>query len=139
MGARVFGENFSQTGPRQTFQFKRAGLDLDSMTGLPMPSLDRKAVAFTEPEKQSFPRLNPAYGRTVLLDDERGRDLPRGLNLLGASMARNKVRADFMRQKFHERGGLKRKRLKSERWRARFKLGFNEVTARVAELTRKGW
>lgn len=139
MGARVFGDNFSQTGSRQTFQFKRAGLDIDSMTGLPMPSLEQQAVASAKPEKQVFPRLNPAYGRTVHLDEERGFDIVRGINTLSAVLARNKVRQDFNKQKFHERGGLKRKRLKSERWRARFKKGFNKVTARVGELTRKGW
>jgi len=86
-----------------------------------------------------FPRLNPTYGRTVDLDVSRGRDIVRGIGMLGSLMARNRVRSDFNKQRFHERGGLKRKRLASERWRARFKKGFREVTARVTELTRKGW
>lgn len=59
--------------------------------------------------------------------------------MLGSLMSRNRVRADFQKQRYHERAGLKRKRLKSERWRARFKVGFYEVTRRVTELTRKGW
>jgi hypothetical protein len=54
-------------------------------------------------------------------------------------MARNSVRRDFNKQKFHERPGLKRKRLKSERWRARFKTEFAATCKRVTELTRKGW
>jgi predicted transcriptional regulator len=54
-------------------------------------------------------------------------------------MARNRVKRDFQMQRFHERGGLKRKRLKSERWRARFKIGFDATCKRVTELTKKGW
>lgn len=58
---------------------------------------------------------------------------------MGSLMGRNRVKYDFNKQRFHERPGLKRKRLASERWRARFKKGFSHVTARVSELTRKGW
>jgi small subunit ribosomal protein MRP21 len=87
----------------------------------------------------NYPRLNPTYGRAVELDTARGRDLVRGIGMLGSLVARNKVRAEMMKQRFHERGGLKRKRLNSERWRARFKKGFNDITKRVSELTGKGW
>ncbi|KAF2261521.1 hypothetical protein CC78DRAFT_470216 [Lojkania enalia] len=86
-----------------------------------------------------WPRLNASSGRSVPLDPVKGRDIVRGLNMLGSLIGRNKVRADFYKQRFHERPGLKRKRLKSERWRFRFKNGFRDVTARVSELTRKGW
>jgi hypothetical protein len=86
-----------------------------------------------------YPRLNPTYGRTVELDASRGRDIVRGIGMLGSLMARNKVKSDFNKQRFHERGGLKRKRLASERWRARFQKGFRDITYRVTELTRKGW
>ncbi|KAF1976378.1 hypothetical protein BU23DRAFT_551840 [Bimuria novae-zelandiae CBS 107.79] len=139
MAANLFGANFAQGGTRQNFI--RRGLDMDSMdmSGLPMPLQDLKPAAPAVPEEQHFPRLNPAYGRTINLQEERGRDIVRGINMLGSLMARNNVRADFMKQRFHERGGLRRKRLKSERWRARFKRGFQDVTARVSELTRKGW
>lgn len=111
------------------------------MDGLPLnlPNQPTTAPAPLEPEKQTFPRLNPAFGRTVDLKPENGRDLVRGISMLGTLVSRNKVRADFMKQKFHERPGLKRKRLKSERWRARFNAGFKQVTARVNELTKKGW
>ncbi|KAJ4291712.1 hypothetical protein N0V90_009607 [Kalmusia sp. IMI 367209] len=134
----VFGSNFSNALPGQRPRSRT--LDINSMDGLPL-ELPNQDVAPTpvEPEKQIYPRLNPAYGRTVELDLARGRDLVRGIGMLGSLMSRNKVRADFMKQRFHERNGLKRKRLKSERWRARFKKGFQEVTSRVQELTRKGW
>ncbi|KAJ4360037.1 uncharacterized protein N0V89_000596 [Didymosphaeria variabile] len=136
----VFGSNFSNA--REGSAFQRRGLDFESMSmdGLPLSLPNQpSSVAPLEPEKQIFPRLNPAFGRSVELKPETGRDLVRGINMLGSLMARNKVRADFNKQKFHERPGLKRKRLKSQRWRARFKQGFQDVTARVSELTRKGW
>jgi small subunit ribosomal protein MRP21 len=101
---------------------------------------DAASLAVQQEETfSSYPRLNPTYGRTVELDANRGRDIVRGIGMLGSLMARNKVKADFNKQRFHERGGLKRKRLVSERWRARFKAGFREITGRVTELTRKGW
>ena len=54
-------------------------------------------------------------------------------------VSRNRIKADFNRQRFHERAGLKRKRLKSERWRRRFRIGFESVVKRVDALRRKGW
>jgi hypothetical protein len=127
---------------------RRPGLDFESMA-VPdsdlHPSLSNKpsdAASLATQQEQTFasyPRLNPTYGRTVDLDVSRGRDIVRGIGMLGSLMARNKVKADFNKQRFHERGGLKRKRLASERWRARFKAGFKEVTGRVSELTKKGW
>ena len=89
--------------------------------------------------EDKYPRLNPAYGRTVGLEPKKGRDIVRGLIMLSSMMARNKVRSDMNKQRFHERPGLKRKRLKSERWRARFKVAFQETCARVTELKKKGW
>lgn len=109
------------------------------------PSLSNKpndAASLAAQQEETFsnyPRLDPTYGRTVDLDSSRGRDLVRGIGMLASLVARNKIKSDFAKQKFHERGGLKRKRLNSERWRARFKVGFAQVTRRVSELTRKGW
>ncbi|ORY05837.1 hypothetical protein BCR34DRAFT_571774 [Clohesyomyces aquaticus] len=136
-----FGENFSK--PNNAW--KRPSLDFSAMDmpmspggpgqeqglGVPQPAMP------AAPEV--YPRLNPSTGRTVELDVSKGRDLVRGLGMLGSLMARNKVKNDFMKQRFHERPGLKRKRLKSERWRANFKVGFRDVVGRVSELTRKGW
>ena len=42
-------------------------------------------------------------------------------------------------QKFHERRGMKKKRLRSQRWRVRFKDGFRATVQRVMELKRQGW
>jgi hypothetical protein len=116
-----------------------------NVEGLVDPKFENKPTSVSSLVEQqaktfaNYPRLNPTYGRTVDLDASRGRDIVRGIGMLGSLMARNKVKSDFNKQRFHERGGLKRKRLNSERWRARFKQGFRDVTGRVMELTRKGW
>ena len=49
------------------------------------------------------------------------------------------MRADSTRQRFHERGGLKRKRLRRERWRRRFMEGFKGTVGRVKGLRNQGW
>ncbi|OAL03439.1 hypothetical protein IQ06DRAFT_291234 [Phaeosphaeriaceae sp. SRC1lsM3a] len=149
--AHVFGSGF-MNNPNSSFRkgSRRAptlnfGEMMDSDNGFVNPKLSNKpsesASLATQQEETfaNYPRLNPSYGRTVELDVSRGRDLVRGIGMLGSLMARNKVRRDMMTQRFHERPGLKRKRQASERWRARFKQGFVHVTRRVSELTGKGW
>jgi ribosomal protein S21 len=81
--------------------------------------------------------LRPSTGRTV---ERTGTvDVARAFALLQQACGKNKVARDFTKQRFHERPGLKRKRLKSERWRARFKLGFRATVQRVQELRAQGW
>lgn len=84
-------------------------------------------------------RLGPSIGRSVPIDPERGVDLGRGFRVLEINCQRNQVRGDFMRQRFHERPGLKRKRLHSLRWRKRFKEGFRAVVGKVEDMRRRGW
>lgn len=134
---RTFGSEFTK-GVRT----QRKPLDFGAMLspeGLAANVAQPAKPVMIPESKKVYPRLNASYGRVVELDETRGRDLVRGISMLGSLMTRNKVRSDFNKQKFHERPGLKRKRLNSERWRARFKLGFKQVTSRVTELTRKGW
>ncbi|KAF2125022.1 hypothetical protein P153DRAFT_370344 [Dothidotthia symphoricarpi CBS 119687] len=143
--SHIFGSEFSSPGRGRSR--RPPGLNFDDMTmpdELANPTLANKPVDTSLAQQQeetfaNYPRLNPTYGRTVDLDASRGRDIVRGIGMLGSLVARNHIRKDVSKQKFHERGGLKRKRLLSERWRARFKKGFVAVTARVSELTRKGW
>ena len=142
-GERVFGASFSnpsRVARRPNLQFE----DMLPAGSLANPSLANKPNPSTLATQQAstfenYPRLNPTYGRSVELDASRGRDIVRGIGMLGSLVARNRVKRDFQTQRYHERGGLKRKRLNSERWRRRFNLGFKQVTARVMELTRKGW
>lgn len=133
---RDFGANFSPL-PRRNMP----GLDIDRME---MPASPSDVATQLPPapsiaQKPKYPRLDASTGRSIDLDPSKGRDLVRGLGQLNSLLARNKVRADFNKQRFHERPGLKRKRLKSQRWRKRFKEGFREVVGRVSALTRKGW
>ncbi|CAI6337688.1 unnamed protein product [Periconia digitata] len=149
---RIFGADFSNRGPRRPG--RRTALDVSSLASGPIenppegvlrpdgsfetsPYLPKTPVI---PESEKiYPRLDPSYGRTIELDPSRNRDLVRGISMLGALVTRNRIRSDMTAQKYHERPGLKRKRLASQRWRNKFKQGFQTVTARVMELTRKGW
>ncbi|KAI0165937.1 hypothetical protein GGR57DRAFT_489382 [Xylariaceae sp. FL1272] len=89
------------------------------------------------PAEKHHLRLVPRTGRTVHVS--KGVDVARSFKLLAIQVAQNRVRNDFYKQRFHERPGLKRKRLKSERWQARFRRGFKATVARVRELNRQGW
>ena len=98
-------------------------------------SLVPKTVVVPDTEAPPF-RIGPSLGRTVKVET---RDLAASFRSLDMQVARNRVRADMNKQRFHERPGLKRKRLHSERWRRRFKADFQAVCRRVEELRRKGW
>ncbi|KAI1475550.1 hypothetical protein F4774DRAFT_396500 [Daldinia eschscholtzii] len=82
-------------------------------------------------------RLVPRTGRTVQVT--RNADVARSFKLLSIQVSANRVRHDVNRQRYHERPGLKRKRLKSERWQKRFQKGFKACIKRVRELTKQGW
>ncbi|KAJ5052034.1 uncharacterized protein L3040_001794 [Drepanopeziza brunnea f. sp. 'multigermtubi'] len=83
-------------------------------------------------------KLSPSTGRSKVIGGG-GVDIATGFRLVEMSCARNKVKSDFMRQRFHERGGMKRKRLRRERWRTRFMEGFKATIARVKQLKNQGW
>lgn len=82
-------------------------------------------------------KLGPSTGRSVHVGA--GIDVGRGFRLLEQSCARNGVRRDANMQRFHERGGLKRKRLRRERWRRKFLEGFKATVGRVKQLKNQGW
>ena len=84
-------------------------------------------------------RSRPTVGRTVEVDNGRGADLGQALRRLDVLCNANRVRSDQSRQRFHERPGAKRKRLKSERYRKLFKESFKAAVGRVKEMRRKGW
>ena len=84
-------------------------------------------------------RSRPSIGRTVEVNQDRGGDFGRALRTLEILCNINRVRQDRNKQRFHERPGLKRKRLKSERWRKMFKESFKATVGRVQEMRRKGW
>ncbi|KAI1497475.1 hypothetical protein F5X99DRAFT_363048 [Biscogniauxia marginata] len=112
-----------------------AGIDLE------LRDIDN-SLSRQEPQDSTIPpgptmRLVSRTGRTI--QTGRNVDVARAFKMLAVQVASNRLRRDFQHQKFHERPGLKRKRLKSERWRRRFKKGFKAAVDRVGELTRQGW
>lgn len=100
-------------------------------------AMRKLSAAFTAQTPKAALRLEPKTGRTVSVGG--GIDVGRAFRLLGQSCSRNGVRRDFQLQRFHERGGLKRKRLRRERWRKRFMDGFRATVDRVKEMKRQGW
>jgi small subunit ribosomal protein MRP21 len=131
-------------------QSNRSSMD-DLMAGLLGPSTGGKrdiAGSLNPRGNRSGPppvpqpapmKLGPVLGRTVYVDNARGTDVARAFRGLDISCSRNKVRRDFQIQRFHERGGTKRKRLHSERWRRRFKVGFQAAVKRVLKMRKQGW
>jgi small subunit ribosomal protein MRP21 len=83
--------------------------------------------------------LTPRTGRSIDVDPGKNNDLGTRMRQLDMLCARNQIRSDFAKQRFHERGGMKRKRLKSQRWRIRFKNEFRKTVLRVQQLRKKGW
>lgn len=52
---------------------------------------------------------------------------------------KQRIKQHYHAQMAHTRPGLKKKRMKGDRTRARFKASFNATARRVAELKRQGW
>lgn len=114
---------------------------IDTLADMGLPTsedLSRVAGLSQESASDIKYRLRPSVGRTVHIDGTRV-DLARALGLLNTRVRVNKIAQDVAKQRFHERPGLKRKRLRSERWRARFKDGFKANCSRVQNLARQGW
>ncbi|CZT49155.1 uncharacterized protein RSE6_09954 [Rhynchosporium secalis] len=81
--------------------------------------------------------LNPSTGRSVSVTSQI--DVAKSFRLMEMRCARNRIKRDSMTQRYHERGGMKRKRLRRERWRKRFLEGFKATIVRVKQLKRQGW
>jgi Ribosomal protein S21 len=96
-----------------------------------------KDINSAPPPARTPMRLTPSTGRTVYVTPQI--DVGRSFRLLEQSVGRNKIKATFNYQRFHERPGLKRKRLKSLRWRKRFMLGFKAAVNRVKQMKKQGW
>lgn len=108
----------------------------------------RKGAFFERPIDVKY-RLRPVVGRTVELttgaqaaeglNASRNVDFAKALGRLDMQVKVNRIKADANRQRFHERNGLKKKRLRSERWQRRFMDGFRATCRRVSELAKQGW
>jgi ribosomal protein S21 len=95
------------------------------------------ATTSADPLKQPRMRTAPVAGRTVFVDPTLG--FPAALKALQRLVSQSKIKRIAREQKFHERPGMRRKRLKMARWRVRFKTGFQATTKRVREMKKQGW
>jgi small subunit ribosomal protein MRP21 len=130
---------FGQSKPKASSTFDTS-LMLDPSSPLDnrslMDSMSQGHLAIP-PTPRVPMRLTPSTGRSVTIGT--GIDVARGIRLLEQSCARNRIRSDATRQRFHERPGLKRKRLRRQRWRKRFLEGFQATVGRVKQLKNQGW
>ena len=107
---------------------------------IPTPDALKYSGLYEQPTRaQSTIKSHPSVGRTVEVMPNRGMDLGRAIRALEINCSVNNVKQDAYQQRFYERPGMKRKRLKSARWRKRFKEGFQAVVGKVKIMRRKGW
>lgn len=78
--------------------------------------------------------MGPSAGRSVLVQG----DVTVAFTRLKGLVTANRVRSDMNKQRFHERPGMKRKRLKRERHRRRFKEGFKRMVGVVLDMKNRG-
>ncbi|USW54327.1 Putative ribosomal protein S21 [Septoria linicola] len=83
--------------------------------------------------------LPPNVGRLVEVDEKRNMDVARAFRTMEIQCNKNRVKRSFAQQRFHERPGLKRKRLKNERWIKRFKENFKGTVQLVQKMKKQGW
>ncbi|PPJ60970.1 hypothetical protein CBER1_11813 [Cercospora berteroae] len=90
--------------------------------------------------KESAPIvLPPNVGRLVEVDEKRNMDVGRAFRTMEILCNKNRVKRTFAQQRFHERPGLKRKRLKNERWIRRFRENFRGTVQLVQKMKKQGW
>ena len=121
--------------------------DRNSQLSRPLPSelLPRAGQAYPSPQQTLT--TTGASARPLRLDPYMGRSVPvaskiplaQAIRRLDFKLRVNHVKSDLMYQRFHERAGLKRKRLKRERWRRRFREGFKAMVEQVQRMRKQGW
>lgn len=84
-------------------------------------------------------RLNPMTGRTVFVDPARGVDVAKAFKQLDVMCNQRGIKRELRAQMFHERPGLKRKRLRSQRWRGRFRKLHAAMLSRASSMRKMGW
>ncbi|KFH42393.1 hypothetical protein ACRE_068680 [Hapsidospora chrysogenum ATCC 11550] len=138
--------NAASSTPDQPFDLKGiVGSDVASVMSKFASNYARNANLTKDP--MSLPRVRTAAvtGRTVFVQDGswttqgQARNPEHAFRMLNQVVSESRIKSLVMRQRFHERPGLKRKRLKMQRWRRRFKDGFKATAERVLELKKQGW
>lgn len=79
----------------------------------------------------------PSLGRIVEIDSKV--DIGKSLSILKKLVRTQNIKNDQQRQRFYERPGVRRKRLRRERWRARFKENFHNAVEKIKAMRRMGW
>ena len=102
----------------------------NNRTAIDSPPLDH----LTSNMNTKLPKMGPTAGRSVIVQA----DVAQAFMRLRSIISQNKVRQDFHRQKFYEPKSMKRKRLRSERYRIRFKEGFRRMISVVQDMKKKG-
>ncbi|KAK4499566.1 hypothetical protein PRZ48_010083 [Zasmidium cellare] len=139
-GASMVDDLLNTLTRNDPLKASRPNASLSDIGSMIAPYSQNDHLTRDQPELESAPvKLGPTVGRTVNVNPARGMDVGRAFRQLEILCARNHVRKDVMRQRFHERPGLKRKRLKSERWRRNFKENFKGTVALVQKMRKQGW
>ena len=99
-------------------------------------SRDRRVI--TEPQKRTI-RSSPMVGTTIEMNPDKRVDFARGLTKLNQECRLNDIRNQALSQKYRERAGQMRKRLRRERWRRYFAHGFKAAVNRVHTMKAQGW
>jgi small subunit ribosomal protein MRP21 len=136
-GSRRGGNTLDPSRLARTSTTSMAGLSKDSALFKSGPnSISQKAI----PPPPLTLRLNASTGRSISLrNGAYDIDVGQGVRLLQRELSKNRVMYMQRKAKYHERPGLKRKRLRSERWRKRFMVGFLGYVAKAMKMKRQGW
>ncbi|KAI5854142.1 hypothetical protein BZA05DRAFT_393339 [Tricharina praecox] len=102
----------------------------NNRTAMDSPPLEH----LTSSMNTKLPKMGPTAGRSIIVQA----DVAQAFMKLRSIISQNKVRQDFHRQKFYEPKGIRRKRLRSERYRVRFKEGFRRMISVVLDMKKKG-
>ncbi|PHH75123.1 hypothetical protein CDD80_2613 [Ophiocordyceps camponoti-rufipedis] len=97
-------------------------------------------------DPRQYPRVHtrPVTGRTVFVLPGRigpntALNVPSAFRVLAKLVRDIGLKFKSKEQKKHLRPGLKKKMLRSRRFRERFRLGFKAATSRALELKKQGW
>ncbi|EPS38790.1 hypothetical protein H072_7453 [Dactylellina haptotyla CBS 200.50] len=102
----------------------------------PLSSPEPSTSSLPPPSASKLPpRLGSTAGRSITV---RGGDVAGAFLQLKRICTENSIARDAAAQRFYERPGLKKKRLKRERFRRRFKDSFKRMVTTVLEMKRQG-
>jgi small subunit ribosomal protein MRP21 len=136
---KTVNSTFSSSGNRPM-----SGIDLSRMQTPPSQNRPESAVdmmsAITTmlPKPEKIPiRLSPTTGRTVTIHGHI--DVAKAFKLMERTCVQNAVKRDSNNQRYHERRGQMKKRMRGVRWRVKFMNGFRATVLRVKQLRKQGW